>query len=152
VRGWFAAYADFVDPEVMARHDVDRRIEVWREQLAPAAAGAAQAWVWDQGGRVAGFAVAGPSRDADAAASTGELYGLYVDPPAQNAGVGRALLRHAEADLRGRGFIEATLWVFEENLRGRRFYEGAGWTLEPGSDALASPGWWAPSLRYRRSL
>jgi ribosomal protein S18 acetylase RimI-like enzyme len=150
VRGWFAAYADFVDPQEMALHDVDRRIAVWREQLAPDAAG--RAWVWDQNGRVAGFAVSGPSRDTDAVPELGELYGLYVDPVAQNAGVGRALLRRAEGDLRGRGFAEATLWVFEQNLRARRFYEGHGWTLEEGSGDLTPPDWWAPALRYRRPL
>lgn len=151
VRGWLAAHADVVDLEEMGWHDVDRRAAVWREQLAARDA-APLTWVWDQRGRVVGFATAGPSRDADAGPAVGELYALYVDPVAQNAGVGRALLRRAEGDLRGHGFAEATSWVVEENLRARRFYEGHGWALEEGSGALAPPAWRAPSLRYRRPL
>jgi GNAT superfamily N-acetyltransferase len=33
----------------------------------------------------------------------------------------------AVAELRDRGFREATLWVIEANPRARRFYEREGW-------------------------
>lgn len=55
---------------------------------------------------------------------------LYVDPQAQGAGVGRALLQ-AVKDASPSG-----LWlhVFSRNARARRFYEVAGFTLTEVSD------------------
>ena len=50
---------------------------------------------------------------------------LYVDPEAQNRGVGTALLDEAKA-LRPEGFV---LWVFQKNVRARRFYERHGFRL-----------------------
>ncbi len=50
---------------------------------------------------------------------------LYVDPEAQNRGVGTALLDQAKA-LRPDGFV---LWVFQKNKGARRFYERHGFRL-----------------------
>ncbi len=50
---------------------------------------------------------------------------LYVDPEAQNRGVGTALLDQAKA-LRPDGFV---LWVFQKNEGARRFYERHGFRL-----------------------
>ena len=50
---------------------------------------------------------------------------LYVDPEAQNRGVGTALLDQAKA-LRPDGLV---LWVFQKNEGARRFYERHGFRL-----------------------
>jgi GNAT superfamily N-acetyltransferase len=50
---------------------------------------------------------------------------LYVDPEAQNRGVGSALLEKAK-ELRPDGFV---LWVFQKNEGARRFYERHGFRL-----------------------
>jgi GNAT superfamily N-acetyltransferase len=50
---------------------------------------------------------------------------LYVDPEAQNRGVGGALLTKAK-ELRPDGFV---LWVFQKNEGARRFYERHGFRL-----------------------
>jgi GNAT superfamily N-acetyltransferase len=50
---------------------------------------------------------------------------LYVDPEAQNRGVGTALLEKAK-ELRPDGFV---LWVFQKNIGARRFYERHGFRL-----------------------
>ena len=50
---------------------------------------------------------------------------LYVDPEAQNRGVGTALLDQAKA-LRPGGFV---LWVFQKNTGAIRFYERHGFDL-----------------------
>ncbi len=44
---------------------------------------------------------------------------LYVDPAAQNRGLGTALLDHAKHLRPGR----LELWVFQKNTGARRFYE-----------------------------
>ena len=52
----------------------------------------------------------------------GSIEKLYVDPEAQNRGVGTALLDQAKT-LRPDGFV---LWVFQRNEGARRFYERHG--------------------------
>ena len=49
---------------------------------------------------------------------------------AEGTGVGRALLEHAEAWSRDRGYSLLTLNVFVANDRARRFYERAGMAAE----------------------
>jgi ribosomal protein S18 acetylase RimI-like enzyme len=72
-------------------------------------------WVAEIGGHVAGFAGVGRS----------ELTHLYVDPPAQNRGVGTALLDHVKSLRPDR----LELWVFQANEGARRFYERHGFRL-----------------------
>jgi GNAT superfamily N-acetyltransferase len=131
VRAWRWAFVDVVDEDRMPT--VERREAQWAEDHD------IEAWVWDQDGLVAGVVgIAGP-----------ELQVLYVDPAAQGAGVGSALLEHAVQALRAAGHAEAVLWVLEENGHARGFYEQRGW-LPDGVRASPWPG--ATSIRYRRGL
>ena len=107
-RTWVHAYADILDVEDLSPAIGDPAR--WREALAEQGM---PTWVWDQDGRIAGFAAAGRTRDGDAGAEVGEVYAIYVDPPAQGAGVGSALLDHAVGWLRDAGFRTAVLWTFE---------------------------------------
>ncbi|MDP1625580.1 MAG: GNAT family N-acetyltransferase [Parvibaculum sp.] len=68
------------------------------------------------------LAVRGDALLGFAALEPGWLHHLYVDPAAQNAGAGSALLEKAKAELPG-GF---SLWTFQANLGARRFYERHG--------------------------
>ena len=137
-RTWRHAFADIVDPERMP--NVEDQAPRWVAHLEVGG----EVHVWDQDGRVVGFATAGPDRDHT---GVGELYAIYVDPPAQGAGVGSALLAAAEQSLRDAGHREAILWTFEANGLARAFYERHGWELVDGQqDGLA------PEVRYRRSL
>jgi GNAT superfamily N-acetyltransferase len=147
VRAWHRAYGDFIDPDRIEAVTGDEWVPVWRERLSGSAT---QTWVWDQDGLIAGFASAGPGTSGDPP-ELGCLYALYVDPLAQGAGVGAALLEHAEAALRSMGFAEAVLWVFSENEHGRRFYEARGWALDAAEPEVLGE-WAAPGLRYRRRL
>lgn len=71
-----------------------------------------EVWIAEDGGRVLGFA----------ALTEDMLSHLYVDPPEQGRGVGRALFAHA----RGRRPDGFRFWVFQRNERARRFYEQNG--------------------------
>jgi GNAT superfamily N-acetyltransferase len=144
-RTWVHAYAGILDVEDLwpAIGDAAR----WREALA---GDDLPTWVWDQDGQIAGFAAAGRSRDGDTAAEVGEVFAIYVDPPAQGAGVGSALLDHAVGRLRDAGFRAAVLWTFEANGAARAFYEHRGWRLAEPDPEHADR--WAPEVRYRRAL
>ncbi len=143
VRAWWRAYAEYVD--VTRFGTVEEREARWREILA---ARAGCVLVWDQDGLLGGFCAVGPAKEAEDP-PVGEVHALYVDPPAQNAGVGSALLGAGEGTLAEElGFAEAVLWVFEANEPARRFYEGRGWRLDGGPRQDR----WAPEVRYRRAL
>ena len=112
-----------------------------------------QVLVAEREGRVVGFAVVRPSRDADAdAVLVGELDQLYSDPAVWGQGVGRTLLAAAIETLRESGFTEATLWVAEDNHRPRQIYEVAGWTLDGVTRDKSWRGAGVRDLRYRLKL
>jgi GNAT superfamily N-acetyltransferase len=80
-----------------------------------------EVWLAEEDSRPLGFlAIERSQRDG-----WDVLEKLYVDPSAQNQGVGAALLEHAKA-LRPDGFV---LWVFQKNTGARRFYERHGFRL-----------------------
>jgi GNAT superfamily N-acetyltransferase len=137
-RAWRHAYADIVEPERMPT--VEHQAPRWVALID----GGGLVHVWDQDGRVVGFATAGPGRED---ASVGELYAIYVDPPAQGAGVGAQLLAAAEQSLRDAGHRDAILWTFEANGLARAFYERQGWHADGGHQVHL-----APEVRYRRTL
>ena len=150
VRAWLHAYSGFLDPEEIAKRPVEVREPQWRAALTdPANPGVTV--VWDQDGAVAGFVTTGPARDEDLDGGWGEVYALYVDPPAQGAGVGRALLADAVERLAAGGFAHATLWSFAAHDQALAFYERFGWR----HDEAAPPHpehWAAPSVRLCREL
>ena len=97
VRAWLHAYSGFMEPDEIAARPVEAREPQWRTALTdPANPGTTV--VWDQDGAVAGFATTGPARDEDLAPGTGELYAMYVDPPARRGGAaGGQRLRPSDA-------------------------------------------------------
>lgn len=131
-RTWRHAYADIVDPDRMP--DPAEQAPRFAERIA----GGGEVLVFDQDGVLAGFA----------ALAGNELRAIYVEPAAQGAGVGSALLEASVEVLRAAGFREAFLWCFEANGLARAFYEGHGWALVPGASQERS----APEVRYRREL
>lgn len=150
-RAWARAYGDFLPPEAYDEDAVARRTVGWRERIA----GGETVLVFDLDGQIAGYAAVGPASDGgEEGPHVGQLGGLYVDPPAQGAGVGRALIDAADAALRAAGFTEAVLWVFTENEQARDLYERRGWVQEPDelSHGLQGEHWVGPAVRYRRAL
>jgi ribosomal protein S18 acetylase RimI-like enzyme len=101
---------------------------------------------------VVGFAVTGPSEDADADQRTGEVYAIYLEPDRVGTGVGRELFQHAIGDLRDRGFSAVTLWVLETNELARRFFERAGWRFDGTTTSERVDCEMRPTVRYRAAL
>ncbi len=151
VRAWQAAYRGQMPDGYLDGMRVEARLadhewalgtprETWRY------------WVSDEGGRVTGFAVTGPSEDADADERNGEIYAIYIEPERVGAGIGRALFAHAVEDLRARGFRAATLWVLETNDRAQRFYQAAGWKADGATTSERIDCRMLPTVRYRAEL
>lgn len=85
-----------------------------------------EVWVAEEDDRPLGFLAIRRSRTD----GWETLERLYVDPEAQNRGVGTALLDKAKA-LRPDGL---SLWVFQKNEGARRFYERHGFRLVKRTD------------------
>lgn len=86
--------------------------------------------------KLVGFARGGPTR---AASPTGdalpegfasqfdcELYAIYVDPPQQSRGVGRALFGELVHRFIALGHRTMCLWVLTDNTGARKFYQRLG--------------------------
>lgn len=147
---WRTVYRGQVPDEVLGGLSVSSRAGAWREVLGGEARPGQRTWVAEGDDSIVGFANAGPSRDPDADARTGEVYAIYVLPAYWDSGAGAALMERALQHLRS-GFAEATLWVLETNERGRRFYEKGGWRADGASQPLEGLGG-AIELRYRIDL
>jgi ribosomal protein S18 acetylase RimI-like enzyme len=139
VRTWQVAYRGLVADELLDRLSVAQREAVWRETLAGEQPPAVLVATSD--GVVVGFcAVAAPSRDGDADERVAEIEAIYVDPDLWRAGVGRALMKSALADLRAAEWHAVTLWVLAENHQARDFYAHFGFEPDGAETAHESSG------------
>jgi ribosomal protein S18 acetylase RimI-like enzyme len=152
VRAWQTAYRGQLSDDYLDGLRAEDRLEQHRltlERPPPEF----RTWVAeDDEGAAVGFAVTGPSEDADADQRTGEVYAIYLEPDRIGTGVGRPLLEHAVGDLRDRGFADATLWVLESNELARRFYERAGWRFDGTTTSERVDCEMRPTVRYRTAL
>ena len=85
-----------------------------------------RAWVAESDGEIIGFSYA--ARD-------GSIWALFVDPPREGLGAGKALLRLAVDWLFELGHEELRLGT-EANTRADRFYAAQGWTRGEMKDAV----------------
>lgn len=88
--------------------------------LADVASGALGFWVAEDGGRIAGFAMA-DRRD-------GSVFALFMDEACEGRGYGSALLARCEAWLKHHGIAEASLTT-EPGTKAHAFYVKRGWQL-----------------------
>jgi ribosomal protein S18 acetylase RimI-like enzyme len=151
VRAWQDAYRGQLTDDYLDDLNVEARLEDHRRSLESPMAGW-RTWLAEEGDAVVGFAVTGPSQDADADSTTGEVYAIYLEPERVGTGAGRLLFEHAVDDLRDRGFHAVTLWVLETNEQARRFYEVAGWKTDGTVASERVDCEMRPTVRYRATL
>jgi ribosomal protein S18 acetylase RimI-like enzyme len=150
VRSRADAYRGLVSDAALASGSAAAMGEWWTER-----------WRWerdthrlavaDDGGAVIGFSYVGPS-ETDGAV---ELYAIHVDPARIGAGVGRALMVNALADLPAVAAPDterAVLWVLTGNVRARRFYEQGGWTADGATRESPIGSELTEQVRYQRKL
>ncbi len=149
IRSWQGAYRGLLPDEHLDALQVEERAA--RYSFGSTSAHAPHTILAVEHEAICGFATTGPSRDADAL-GLGELYALYVDPPAWGKGIGRMLLAQAVARMRAQGYEHAILWVLTGNESAERFYRADGWTRD-GAHRWEEPyGVRSRVIRYRRRL
>lgn len=150
VEAWRAAYRGIVPGEYLDALSIDDRAASWRQILLAADT---STWVAQESDAVSGWISAGPSRDLDAGASTGEIWAVYVAPECWGKGVGRALCEQAEAHLGREGFLAVTLWVLQDNERAVKFYRSYGFVLDIGATKeIERGGKTLSEVRFRKPL
>jgi len=150
VASWRHGYAGLMDQQVLDALSVDERTDGWVRWIT-ASAQPHRLLVAEIEGVVAGWATFGPGRD-DGMHQNGELAGLYVHPDHWSTGVGSALIRRAERELRSAGFIDAYLWALRGNDRAFSFYERRGWTADGGEKVAEMAGATLHERRFSRRL
>ena len=145
VATWQHAYAGLLPEDFLAGLDVNQRAENWHRRISdPPDHGFVL--VYEQLGRIRGFASGGASRDPEGG---GEVYAIYVDPSCQGKGAGTRLLDAAAHSLADAGFTEASLWVLADNHPSRRFYESCGWRCDLTQKPFTfGDGQSVPEIRY----
>ena len=103
-RSYRAAFAEILEPEVLATRDG----AFFGARFGKAVA---RIWVAEEGEQVLGFTLV----------TDGHIDMIFVDPDAAGTGAGSALLAQAEAE--GAQSLEC----FRDNRSARRFYERRGW-------------------------
>ena len=151
VRSWQVAYRGHMPNEFLDGLDVEKRTNMWREltQHPDKIIFVAE----DSENNIEGFSALGPSRDADANASTAEVSALYVHPEKWRKGIGPRTLSASLDQVRNCDFNQITLWVLEANERARSFYESFGF-IQDG--AVKDDDHWESftvrEVRYRLNL
>jgi GNAT superfamily N-acetyltransferase len=125
---WDDAYTGLVPQEVLddARHNLDTRIENWRQILSEQE----ETLLAETDEGLVGFVRVGPGRDRDIDLDL-ELIALYLRAAWWSTGLGRALFEEAMGDR------PAYLWVVEGNERATRFYERQGFRHDGSSKEMA---------------
>jgi ribosomal protein S18 acetylase RimI-like enzyme len=126
---WHESYDGLVPAATLAAFTVERGKAVWGRILGePDAFNAAAAYVVEIDHRLVGFGSCCAQRSPELAARgyDGEVSSIYLLRAVQRHGQGASLLHALAADLLGRGFAAASLWVLRDNARARGFYERCG--------------------------
>ncbi len=149
VDSWRAAYRGLVPSTALERFTVERREQAFRESCA---AHAEETYLIQEGDEYVGLLTIGAARDADVdIGTTGEIWGIYISPKHWRTGIGRAVMRQAEAILSSRGYRVIVLWVLEDNEHARKFYAAMGYRAD-GAANTVNWGTVMRALRYRKAL
>ena len=150
VHTWQAAYQGIIPSTFLDSLSIEDRENRWRTILNQTAS---ETWVAEEDNEVVGWISAARSRDEDAPSTTGEVWGIYVDPAQWRRGVGASLWHEAEVCLEAAGFLDITLWVLKENARAIAFYESIGFVVEPdGEKSIVFGGTTLLEIRLRKRL
>lgn len=152
VRAWQSAYRGILPDAMLDAMDPDKNARKRRARMEDPVSPELRDWLLEEGGRLVGWAAAGPARDEDLGQDVHELYAIYLEPDCVGRGYGRKLMQHCLDDAVERGFGEMVMWVLTGNERAQRFYAAAGFDRDARVEATPFRDTGAHKLRMVRSL
>lgn len=121
---WLSTYRGVVPDQHLDGLSYERAERATRSRLSEPEDGAFTLVAELEKEGVVGFAAAGPAREPEAA-TTGEVYAVYVLARHQGQGIGRVLMQHAVKRLAAAGMRSMIVWVLKDNPA-RGFYARLG--------------------------
>jgi ribosomal protein S18 acetylase RimI-like enzyme len=150
VASWRSSYVGQVPNEYLARLSVATSEAQWREVFFNKGHRILVAEAESEGFH--GFVSFGPSRDADSAQNTGEIYALYLRQESQRRGIGSVLWNSASNLLVKGEYSALSVWVLVSNLKARAFYEQKGCQLDGAEKSLMLGNQQVVEVRYHLPL
>lgn len=136
-RGWQQKYPAEIWKLLCQQVNLDQMQSSWRRAIQAAPLAQQRVLVAsDSRNKVAGFAVVGPSPDADSDPECGAIVEFWIDPMQQNLGHGSRLMQAAIDTLRADGFQLVTWWLLSTDDALRQFAQSAGWEADGAHQEL----------------
>jgi GNAT superfamily N-acetyltransferase len=149
IDSWRTAYKGIVPDSQLAKFNHIQHSERFRQSLET---NSEETYVAEIDMQIVGFLTIGPCRDDDIDQNTtGEIWGVYLDPNYWRKGIGRFLCEWAENIMSTRGYKQIILWVFADNIQSRKFYETIGYFHDNASKIL-NIGKPLRAVRYLKTL
>jgi L-amino acid N-acyltransferase YncA len=149
---WRAAYARLLPPPVLAAATPERAGAEWEAAVLHPPSGQHRVLVATEQHWTVGFVAFGPSEPDDAAAGTGLLHTLLVEPRWGRRGHGSRLLAAAVDHLRADGMNRAVVWLLDGDAASTAFYQSAGWQPDGTVRTLLDDAGAVREVRYHVSL
>lgn len=121
VHGWQSSYADIVDANFLAAMNDNPRSRDYLTSLLSPARDDAVVLLDEYAGEIMGFIAAGHTRDT-MDEKLAEIYAIYIDPKAQQQGLGQELFDAAVKALKQGAFTHLHVWTFAANTGAQKAY------------------------------
>ncbi len=151
VKTWHTAYTGLMPQDLLDSLDIDQRAKHWQE-IIQAMKPTKINVVAEHDNQIIGWCTAGTSRDEDAPANSGEVYGIYVLAEHQGSGVGSRLIEAAEKWLVQHKFSRSTLWVLDTNAKSIKWYTSKGYLPDGGTKIEQHNNFQLSEIRMAKSL
>jgi ribosomal protein S18 acetylase RimI-like enzyme len=149
IDSWRTAYKGIVPDSQLSKFNYIQHSERFRQSLE---SDSEETYVAENDMQLIGFLTIGPCRDNDIDQNTtGEIWGIYLDPIYWRRGIGRSLCEWAENTLSTRGYKQIALWVFADNIQSRKFYETIGYSPD-GFSKILTIGKPLKAVRYLKTF
>jgi ribosomal protein S18 acetylase RimI-like enzyme len=125
VDSWRATYRGMIPDTYLDAMSLEDSVTLWERILSAPEGSNRSVFVAETQTGVIGFA-AGMMLDEEKFGMNAELTGIYLQPQAQRAGVGRRMLRAVAEECAARGASGMLVWVISGNQGARKFYEKLG--------------------------
>lgn len=125
IRGWQHSYADIIDATFLATMADNPRSRDYLNNLLTPERTDAVVMLNEEAGAITGFIASGHSRDM-MDKELAEIYAAYIDPKAQQQGLGKQLFDSSAKALKRGGFKRLHVWTFAANTGAQKAYQRWG--------------------------